>query len=65
MKKIKLHSKGTIKKRFKKTGSGKVKRFRAYHRHKLFAKSSKRKRVLKKSTVLDKADEKRVKAFLQ
>ena len=61
----KLKSKGTIKKRFKRTGSGKVKRFKAFHSHKLTKKTSKRKRNLRKSGILSKPDERRVKKLMR
>ncbi|MCD6277030.1 50S ribosomal protein L35 [candidate division WOR-3 bacterium] len=61
----KLRSKGTIKKRFKITGGGRVKRFKAFHSHKLSKKTSKRKRNLRKSGILSKADEKRVKKLIR
>lgn len=51
-------------KRFKKTGSGKIKRRKAYHSHILTKKSPKRKRKLRKATLVDKADVKRVKRML-
>ena len=51
-------------KRFSRTGSGKFKRFKAYHSHILTKKSPKRKRNLRKSTLVSKADAKRVKRLL-
>ncbi|HSM07500.1 MAG TPA: 50S ribosomal protein L35 [Gemmatimonadota bacterium] len=51
-------------KRFKKTGTGKIKRRKAYTSHILTKKSSKRKRNLRKPTLVSKADEKRVKRLL-
>jgi large subunit ribosomal protein L35 len=51
-------------KRFTKTGSGKYKRNKAYHSHILTKKSPKRKRNLRKSTLVSKADVKRVKRLL-
>lgn len=62
MPKMKSHS--GAKKRFKKTGSGKIKRKKAYRGHILTKKSSKRKRHLRKDTLVDKADKKRVKHLL-
>ncbi|MFH1374425.1 MAG: 50S ribosomal protein L35 [bacterium] len=47
-------------KRFKRTASGKFKRFKAYRTHILTKMSPKRKRQLRKSTVISKADAKRV-----
>ena len=51
-------------KRLKLTGSGKVKRNKAYKGHILTKKTAKRKRGLRKATVLGKADLKRMKAVL-
>jgi large subunit ribosomal protein L35 len=51
-------------KRFRTTGSGKLRRQRAYRSHILTKKSSKRKRRLRKGTLVAKADEKRMKRLL-
>jgi large subunit ribosomal protein L35 len=51
-------------KRFKLTGTGKVKRNKAYKSHILTKKSPKRKRGLRQSTILSKADHKRIKSVL-
>ncbi len=51
MPKIKTH-RGTAK-RFQFTGSGKLKRNKAYHSHILTKKSPKRKRNLRRSTLVD------------
>ena len=51
-------------KRFRKTGSGKFKRSKAYKGHLLSSKSSKRKRNLRKSGLVDKADAGRVRRLL-
>ena len=51
-------------KRFKVTGSGKVKRNKAYKGHILTKKSQKRKRGLRQSTTLTSADHKRIKEVL-
>jgi large subunit ribosomal protein L35 len=60
---MKSHS--GAKKRFKKTGNGKVKRKKANKGHLLTKKSSKRKRQLRKSVVIDhEADRKRIKRML-
>ncbi len=58
MPKMKTH-RGAAK-RFKKTGSGKIKRFRAFASHLTGKKSSARKRRLRKSTIVKPADKKRV-----
>ncbi len=63
MPKMKSHS--GAKKRFKKTGNGKVKRKKANKGHLLTKKSPKRKRQLRKSVVVDhNADRKRIKRML-
>ncbi len=62
MPKMKTH-RGAAK-RFKKTGSGKIKRFRAFASHLTGKKSSSRKRRLRKSTIVAKADVKRVEQLI-
>jgi len=62
MPKMKTH-RGAAK-RFKKTGSGKLKRGHAFKRHMLTHKTPKRKRQLRQATLIAKADEKRVKRLL-
>lgn len=63
MPKMKSHS--GAKKRFKKTGNGKIKRKKANKGHLLTKKDSKRKRQLRKSVIMDdKADTKRIKRML-
>jgi len=61
----KMKSKSGAKKRFKLTGSGKIKRKHAYKSHILTKKSTKRKRNLTYSTTVDKTDEKNIKVMLQ
>ncbi len=51
-------------KRFKKTGRGKIKRQHAYMNHILGKKSAKRKRKLRASTIVDRADQKRIMRML-
>ena len=51
-------------KRFKFTAKGKVKRGKSYHSHILTKKSRKRKRNLRKSTLVSDADSYRVKRML-
>lgn len=53
----KMKSNSGAKKRFKVTGSGKIKRKKAFKSHILTKKSSKRKRNLGKDTLVHKADE--------
>ena len=51
-------------KRFKKTSSGKLKRKKAYHSHILNKKSTKRKRNLRKATLVSTADKKSVRGMI-
>lgn len=51
-------------KRFKKTGTGKLKRNKAYKSHILTKKSTKRKRNLRKATMTDATNEKVMKKIL-
>jgi large subunit ribosomal protein L35 len=62
MAKMKTHR--GAKKRFKITGTGKVMRHKAYKSHILTKKSAKRKRNLRKPTLLAAGDEKRIKKAL-
>jgi len=59
---MKTHS--SAKKRFKLTGSGKIKRFQARTSHMMRNKTKKAKLRLRGSTTVSKADEKRVLALL-
>jgi large subunit ribosomal protein L35 len=52
------------RKRFRITGSGKIKRTKAYASHILTKKSSKRKRKLRQSTTVSGVDARRVKRML-
>lgn len=60
----KLKSHRGAAKRFKLTGTGKVKRGHAYARHLLAAKSTKVKRQLDKDTLVSKANARTVKRML-
>ncbi|MCB0705733.1 MAG: 50S ribosomal protein L35 [Saprospiraceae bacterium] len=62
MPKMKTHS--SAKKRFKITGSGKIKRFQAKTSHMMRNKSKKTKLRLRDSSLVSTADEKRVRALL-
>lgn len=62
MPKLKTHR--GAKKRFKVTGTGKIMRMKANASHILTKKNKKRKRNLKKATVVVKEEYKRVKALL-
>jgi len=61
----KMKTRRAAAKRFKRTASGKIKRNRAYKGHILTKKSPKRKRNLRKSTLVSKADFKRVDRLIQ
>jgi large subunit ribosomal protein L35 len=50
--------------RFKKTGTGKIKRSKAYRRHQLSCKTSKQKRHLRKGVVVDPANAKKIAKLL-
>ena len=60
----KLKTNRGARKRFKVTGTGKIKRVKAYSSHILTKKSSKRKRKLRKSTLVSKVDARRVRRML-
>jgi len=60
----KMKSNRAASKRFRLTGSGKVRRNKAYASHILTKKSTKRKRNLRKPGLVSKADEKRVKRMI-
>lgn len=64
MAKNKMKSHRGAMKRFKLTGTGKVKRNKAYKSHILTKKSPKRKMGLRQSTILTSADHKRIKSVL-
>ncbi|HAE86600.1 TPA: 50S ribosomal protein L35 [Candidatus Marinimicrobia bacterium] len=51
-------------KRFKATGTGKIKRVKAYGSHLLTSKTTKRKRSLRKPTLVSNAERRRVKRML-
>ena len=62
MPKMKTHS-GAAK-RFKKTGTGKIKRNKAFTSHILTKKTTKRKRNLRHATLADPTNEKNIKKML-
>lgn len=64
MAKNKMKSHRGASKRFKLTGTGKVKRHKANKSHILTKKSAKRKRGLRKATTLTGGDQRRIKAVL-
>ena len=60
----KMKTKSSAKKRFKLTGTGKVKRKHAFKSHILTKKTKKQKRNLTYATTVDKADKANVKRML-
>ena len=60
----KMKSNSGAKKRFKVTGSGRLKREKAFASHILTKKSQKRKRNLRKGTLVSEADTPRVKKLI-
>ncbi len=60
----KMKTKGSAKKRFKLTASGKIKRKHAFKSHILTKKSHKRKKNLTKATLVNKSDVKSIKQQL-
>ncbi|GAB4247313.1 MAG: 50S ribosomal protein L35 [Ekhidna sp.] len=60
----KLKTNSSAKKRFKLTGTGKIKRKHAFKNHILTKKETKQKRNLGYMAVVDKADEKNIKSLL-
>lgn len=60
----KMKTKRGAAKRFKKTGSGKIKRSKAFTSHILTKKSTKRKRNLRKSGLVDASNAKTIRKIL-
>ena len=60
----KMKTSRSAAKRFKKTGTGKLKRMKAYKSHILTKKSTKRKRNLRKATIADATNAKVMKKIL-
>ncbi len=60
----KLKTNRSAAKRFKKTGTGKIKRGKTSKRHILTKKTTARKRKLRKGALVDKADAKRINRML-
>ena len=60
----KMKTNRSAAKRFRRSGSGRFRRRRAYHSHILTKKSRKRKRRLRLPTLVSRADTKRVKRLL-
>ena len=61
----KMKSNRGAKKTFRKTASGKFKRNKAYKSHILSSKSTKRKRHLRRATMISKANQKKVSLMVQ
>ncbi|MBC7087681.1 50S ribosomal protein L35 [Vibrio parahaemolyticus] len=62
MRKMKTH-RGSAK-RFKRTATGELKRYKAYKSHKTGKKTSKRVRNLRKSTLVSASDKRRINSML-
>lgn len=60
----KLKTKKTAAKRFRKTKNGKFKFSKAFGAHLLTGKSPKRRRKIRKATILEKCDEKNIKGMM-
>jgi len=60
----KIKTNRSAAKRFKKTGTGKIKRSHSFTGHILTKRTTTRKRHLRKSTLIDKADLKKVKRLI-
>ena len=60
----KVKTKKAAAKRFKMTGTGKLKRMKAYKSHILTKKTTKRKRNLRKAALVDSTNEKNMKKIL-
>jgi len=60
----KVKSNSGAKKRFKITGTGRLKRKKAFHSHILTKKSPKRKRNLRKATLVHSSEEKNIKVLV-
>jgi len=60
----KMKTNSSAKKRFSVTGSGKIKRKKAFKSHLLAAKTTKQKRNLTQATIVNKADENNIKLML-
>ena len=60
----KMKTNKSAAKRFRKTGTGKIKRNKAFTSHILTSKSTKTKRNLRRATILSSGDAKRVKVLM-
>ena len=64
MPKLKMKTKSAVKKRFKLTANGRIKRKRAYLRHILTSKKKGTKRKLRKGAYIAKSQEHQIKAMI-
>lgn len=64
MPKIKMKTNSSVKKRFKLTANGRIKRKRAYLRHNLTSKTSSVKRKLRRGGLIAKTQEHQIKAMI-
>jgi large subunit ribosomal protein L35 len=60
----KMKSRSSVKKRYRTTASGKLKRKKSFARHILTSKPRKRKRDLRRSSIVEPTHEKRLKIML-
>ena len=60
----KMKTRKSAQRRFKITGSGRIKRYRAYDTHLFLNKSSSRKKRLERPAMVSKADEKRIRKLM-
>lgn len=60
----KMKTRGAVKKRFKLTSSGKIKRHKAFHSHILTKKNAARKNDLTQPTLVSAADHKRIRRMM-
>jgi large subunit ribosomal protein L35 len=60
----KLKTSRSARKRFRKTGTGKIRRYHAFKNHILTKKSAKRKRGLRKAALVHPADMKRIRRLI-
>jgi large subunit ribosomal protein L35 len=60
----KMKSNSGASKRFRRTGSGKIRRNSAFTSHILTTKSTKRKRNLRKASIMSSGDAKRIRALI-
>jgi large subunit ribosomal protein L35 len=60
----KLKTSRSARKRFRKTGTGKIRRSHAFKNHILTKKTSKRKRALRKAALIHPADVKRIRRLI-